>query len=217
MAGPWFGLPDVQHSFPAISYLRGSKTAKMKTLKWIGGILLVLILLIYFVGLPALKEQTKKNSPEKTARYEQDGLTLSVTFSSPSKKGRTIFGELVPFGKVWRTGANEPTRFRTATALVVGGQTLPAGEYSLWTIPGQTQWTVIFNREIPDWGATLLSGGKEATRNPESDVLQINVPVENLPQVVEDFDIRFVSPDAGNTVFLEFRWDTTRVRVPLNS
>ena len=102
----------------------------MKTLKWIGGILIVLVLLFYFVGVPILREQTKKNSPEKTAHYEQDGLTLSVTFSSPSKKGRTIFGGLVPYGKVWRTGANEPTRFYTSTNLSVGGANLdrPGGD-----------------------------------------------------------------------------------------
>jgi hypothetical protein len=189
----------------------------MKTLKWIVGIGLALALLVYFIGLPLLKEQTKKNSPEKTAHYEQDGLTLSVTYSSPSKKGRNIFGGLVPYGKVWRTGANEPTRLRTATRLSVGGQVLPPGEYSLWTIPGETQWTVIFNSEIPDWGATLMSGGKEATRNPETDVLQINVGVDTLGEVVEDFDISFVPAGTGNSVFLEFTWDTTRVRVPLNS
>ena len=188
----------------------------MKTLKWIGGILIALVLLFYFVGVPILREQTKKNSPEKTAHYEQDGLTLSVTFSSPSKKGRTIFGGLVPYGKVWRTGANEPTRFYTSTNLSVGGANLPAGTYSLWTVPGETQWTVIFNREVADWGVTLISGGKETTRNPESDVIQINVPPESMAEVVENFDISFVSADSDGALFLQFAWDTTRVRVPLN-
>lgn len=189
----------------------------MKTLKWIGGILIALLLLFYFVGLPILREQTKKISPETTAHYEQDGLTLSVTYSSPSKKGRVIFGELVPFGKVWRTGANEPTRFSTATDLTIGGQALPAGEYSLWTIPGENQWTVIFNREIADWGVTLISGGKKTTRKPEADALQITVPAESISEVVENFDISFFTPDAGKTVYLQLTWDTTRVRVPLNS
>jgi hypothetical protein len=187
----------------------------MKLLKWIGGLLLVFVLLFYFVGMPLLKEQTKKISPEKTAYYEQNALTLSVTYSSPAKKGRIIFGELLPFGEVWRTGANEPTRFSTATNLSVGGQNLQAGDYSLWTIPGERQWTVIFNREIPDWGVTLLSGGSETTRNPEADVLQIIVPVEVLTEVVENFDIAFVSADTENSVYLQFSWDTTRIRVPL--
>jgi hypothetical protein len=189
----------------------------MKTFKWVGGILLALLLLFYFVGMPVMREQTKKISPEKTEHYEQDGLTLTVTYSSPSKKGRTIFGGLVPYGKVWRTGANEPTRFITSTNLTVGGQTLPAGDYSVWTIPGETQWTVIFNKEIPDWGVTLISLGKETTRKPESDVLQINVPVDALPETVEDFEISFVSGVPGNTLYLQFAWDTVRVRVPLNS
>jgi len=188
----------------------------MKILKWILGIVVVLALLLYFVGLPVLKQQTKKISPEKTAYYEENSLTLSVTYSSPSKKGRTIFGELVPYGSVWRTGANEPTRFTTGTPLNIGGQSLPAGEYSLWTIPGKEQWTVIFNSEIADWGVTLLSGGSETTRKPESDALQIIVPVERLPGVVEDFDISFVEDDSDKSVFMQLSWDTTRVSVPLN-
>lgn len=188
----------------------------MKILKWILGIVVVLALLFYFVGLPVLRQQTKKISPEKTAHYEENALTLSVTYSSPSKKGRTIFGELVPYGVVWRTGANEPTRFTTATSLSIGGQTLPAGDYSLWTIPGKEQWTVIFNSEISDWGVTLLSGGRDTTRKPESDALQIIVPVQPLPGVVENFDISFAEDASGQGVFLQLSWDKIRVSVPLN-
>lgn len=188
----------------------------MKILKWILGIVVLLALLIYFVGLPVLRQQTKKISPEKTALYEENALTLSVTYSSPSKKGRTIFGELVPYGSVWRTGANEPTRFTTATPLSIGGQTLAAGEYSLWTIPGKEQWTVIFNSEIADWGVTLISGGRDTTRKPESDALQIIVPVEQLPEVVENFDISFVEDASDKRVILQLSWDRTRVSVPLN-
>ena len=149
----------------------------MKTLKWIVGILVALLVLGYFVGLPYLREQTKKQSPERIATYEEDGLTLKVTYCSPSKKGREIFGGLVPYGAVWRTGANEPTTFHTVTDLIVEGQALPAGDYSLWTIPGPQQWTVIFNRKIPDWGVTLSSLGRKTTRDPGADVLQVKVPV----------------------------------------
>ena len=191
----------------------------MKVLKWIVGILVALLLLGYFVGFPYLREQTKKNSPERIATYEENGLTLKVTYCSPSKKGREIFGGLVPYGQVWRTGANEATTFHSATALEVEGQALPAGDYSLWTIPGPQQWTVIFNREIPDWGVTLSSLGRKTTRNPQADVLQVKVPVvqpaEGTPEFQENFLIDFDT--RGDALFLRFAWDTTQVLVRLNS
>ena len=120
----------------------------MKILKWILGVVIVLALLFYFVGMPYLREQTKKNSPEKTATYTQNDLSLSVTYSSPFKKERVIFGDLVPYNKVWRTGANEATVFVTGTDIKVMGKTLPAGSYSLWTIPREDNWSVILNKEI---------------------------------------------------------------------
>lgn len=185
----------------------------MKILKWILGILVVLGLLFYFVAMPFLRTQTKKNSPETTTTYTEGSYDLLVNYSSPSKKGRIIFGELVPYDNVWRTGANEPTRFETKTALTIKGKTLPAGKYSLWTIPREKNWTVIFNNEIPDWGATLSSGGSEATRNPEMDVLQVEVPVIIMTQPQESFTISF---DQYNGLFLTLAWDTTKVQVPLN-
>jgi hypothetical protein len=191
----------------------------MKALKWIVGILAALLLLGYFVGLPYLREQTKKNSPERIATFEENGLTLKATYCSPSKKGREIFGGLVPYGSVWRTGANEPTTFHTATDLVVEGKNLPAGDYSLWTIPGPQEWTIIFNSKIPDWGVTLSSLGRKTTRDPQADVLQVKVPVvqpgEEAPEFRENFLIDFITQ--GERLFLRFAWDTTEVLVRLNS
>jgi hypothetical protein len=184
----------------------------MKALKWIVGILVVLALLFYFVGMPFLKTQTKKNSPETSSTYSDGTYDLLVNYSSPSKKGRVIFGELVPYDKVWRTGANEPTRFETKTDIMVMGKALPAGTYSLWTIPKKSSWTVIFNNAIPEWGATLSSGGSEATRNPATDVLQVEAPVINMTKSQENFSITF---EEYNGLFLTFVWDTTKVQVPI--
>ena len=80
-----------------------------------------------------------------------------------TKKGREIFGGLVPYNEVWRTGANEATTLTVNKDIKFGDQRLPAGTYSLWTIPQQTQWTVILNSEIPGWG---VSWGAKAARNP---------------------------------------------------
>jgi len=184
----------------------------MKLLKWLLAIV-VIVLLVRFVGMPYMQSQTKKHSPEQTAAYTQNGLDLSVHYSSPSKKGRVIFGELVPYDMVWRTGANEPTTFTTATDIKVIDKKLHAGTYSLWTIPNEQNWKVIFNEEVPDWGVTVLSGGKETTREPEADFVQVEVPTKVLGKPVENFTIDF--EDSGQ-LSLTLSWDNTKVSVPIN-
>ncbi|MCM4173770.1 DUF2911 domain-containing protein [Arenibacter sp. TNZ] len=184
----------------------------MKFLKWLLVVIVVLILAFFLFGKSYLREQTKKNSPEKTATYDKNGMDLSVKYSSPFKKDRVIFGELVPYDEVWRTGANEPTTFTTATNINIGGKSLPSGSYSMWTIPGKETWSFIFNSEIEEWGVTILSGGKETTRNPETDVVQINVPVQQLPQTIESLTIDF---DEAEQLYLSLAWDKTKVSVPI--
>lgn len=184
----------------------------MKFLKGLLVIVIVLVLLGVFVGKPYMQKQTKKHSPERTATYTKNGMDLTVNYSSPSRKGRTIFGELVPFDAIWRTGANEPTTFTTASDLMIMGQTLPAGTYSLWTKPNPEQWTVMFNKEVPDWGVTLLSGGTETTRDPDQDAVSVAVPVLPLVEDVEKFTIGFADSE-GTQMCLS--WDTTKVCIPI--
>ena len=189
----------------------------MKLKKWIIGLLLIfgaLFLIFQFIAWPALKEKTKKISPQKVATYTQNGMDLSVSYSSPFKKGRTIFGELVPYDAVWRTGANHPTAFTTKTAIKIIDKDLPAGTYALWTIPKKDSWTVIFNSEVPDWGVTLISGGKETTRNPDTDVLQVEVPSRSMSTPQESFTISF---DQGDPINLSLSWDDIIVQVPINN
>jgi hypothetical protein len=186
----------------------------MKVLKWIVIIVAVLLLSFYFIGMPYLREQTKKHSPEITNTYEENGYDLSVTYSSPFKKGRVIFGELVPYNTTWRTGANEPTTFTTGTDIRIAENDLPQGEYSLWTIPKPQSWSVIFNGKVPDWGVTLSSKGQDTTREPEHDVILVEVPVQSLPESEENFTIDF-NREEGQ-LYLNLYWDTTRVQVPIN-
>lgn len=186
----------------------------MKALKWIVIVLAALALLFYFIGMPYLRKQTKIHSPEKTTTYTKVGYDLLVTYSSPFKKGRVIFGELVPYNVIWRTGANEPTTFTTKTAIAIIDKELPAGTYSLWTEPKPDSWSVILNREIPDWGVTLSSGGRETTRDPGQDILRVEVPVTQLSESVESFTIDF-EEEAGQ-LYLSLAWDTTKIQVPIN-
>ena len=185
----------------------------MKKLKWILLVVVAIIALVMFVGMPYMKEQTKKHSPQVTNAYTKNGMDLSVTYSSPSKKDRVIFGELVPYDVVWRTGANEPTKFTTGSDIKVIDKTLPAGTYSFWTKPGKESWEVIFNSEIADWGVTILSGGKETTRNPETDVVNIQVPVERTSSIQEKLNIGF---EEGEQVYLIVSWDQTKIKVPIS-
>lgn len=171
-------------------------------------------MLFIFVGMPYLKEQTKKNSPQKTSVYTKNGMDLTIEYSSPFKKGRVIFGDLVPYDVVWRTGANEPATFTTNSKIYIIDKELPAGTYSLWTIPGEENWQVIFNKNIPDWGVTIMSGGKETTRIPEEDVVIVTVPSISLVETVESFTIDF--EDTGQ-LYLSLDWDKTKVRVPINN
>lgn len=189
----------------------------MNLKKWLIGLLItfgILFLIFKFVAWPYMQEETKKISPQKVATYAQNGMDLSVEYSSPFKKGRVIFGELVPYGAVWRTGANHPTSFTTKTAIKIIDKNLSAGTYSLWTIPEKESWTIIFNSEVPDWGVSLISGGKETTRNAAADVVQVEIPSKPLSSEQENFIISF---DEGNPVNLSLSWDETIVKVPINN
>ncbi len=156
-----------------------------------------------------MKSNTKKASPEGTVAYESNGLKVDVFYNRPSKKGREIFGALVPYDQVWRTGANEATTFATNQDLSIGGQTLPAGKYTLWTIPGANEWKVIFNKEMYGWGVDF---NQKAQRKPESDALQVSIVPEALPEVMEMFTISVENTPAPTLVLA---WDLTRVAVPL--
>jgi hypothetical protein len=127
------------------------------------------------------------------------GAALWIDYSRPSKRGRVIFGELVPFGKVWRTGANAATQFRTDKALTFGGVTVPAGFYTLFSIPGPSEWTLIVNGETGQPGTAY---------KPERDLYKIPMKVSALPQPVERFTISVTPSGAGGVLALE--WDTTR-------
>lgn len=168
----------------------------------------VLLAVIGYFGFGYMKSQTKKASPEVVNTFKVADATITVDYSRPSKKGRVIFGELVPYGKVWRTGANEATTFTVDKDIRVGGLPLAAGTYTLWTIPQATSWTVIFNNKMYSWGVTY---GGEAQRDPAADVASVEVPVQAMPDVTEEFTINV----SGDPASLNLMWDQTQVSVPI--
>ena len=167
---------------------------------------LAVLVVILFVAFQILKLKTKSSSPEVKQTYSVGTSKIDLFYCSPSKKGREIFGGIIMYGEVWRTGANEPTTFETDKNLVIDGKKLPAGKYSVWTIPQQESWTVIFNKEIPFWGDN--TDGK-AARNDKTDVLQVIIPVEKLTTPQEKLSI-----DVNNNA-LTIIWDMTKVTVPI--
>ncbi|WBU89470.1 DUF2911 domain-containing protein [Cellulophaga omnivescoria] len=185
----------------------------MKVIQWMIITVVVLGLLTVFVGIPMMKDQTKKFSPEETVTYNKNNYNLSVVYCSPSKKDRAIFGSLVPYNKVWRTGANEPTTFKTTSNIKIDGKNLAAGTYSLWSKPNKNSWDIIFNKEVPDWGVTILSGGAETTRNTKQDIVTVTVPVTKLDSVKERFTINFEHKEQP---YLTLAWDKTKVSVPIS-
>src|SRR5688500_17592421 len=130
----------------------------------------VLITILVLVVVQVQFKNKKSHSPEEEVFYSDGELKLRVFYNRPYKKNREIFGGLVPYGKVWRTGANEATIFETNRPLLIKGETLPAGKYSLFTIPGEQVWTVIFNSEWNQWCAFKYDAA--------IDVLRIQVHVE---------------------------------------
>ena len=154
---------------------------------------------------------TKRLSPQETVVYSKNNLELEVFYNRPSKKGRDIFGALVPYNKIWRTGANEATTFTTNQDLYILGQKLPANTYTLWTKPNETNWTVIFNSNQYPWG---LDEQMKPMRDSLFDVVSVDVPILKIDPIVEKFTIAF--ENSSNKVQLTMAWDNVKIAVPLN-
>ena len=144
-------------------------------------------------------------STRDTTRVTAGGAALWIDYSRPSKRGRVIFGELVPYGQVWRTGANAATQFRTDKGLQMGGVTVPAGFYSLFSIPGPSGWTLIINSETGQTGTA---------HKPDRDLFKIPMKVTALSQPVERFTIGVMPGERGGELYME--WDATRASVPFS-
>jgi hypothetical protein len=168
---------------------------------WIGAALCV------GIGVAmAIAQQDKASRPSPPAKAEcklTGGQTVTVDYSSPRAKGRKIFGGIVPFDKVWRAGANEATSFVTDTDLTVGGTAVPAGKYTLFTIPEASKWTLIISKTTGEWG-TAYSG-------PAADLARIEMKVTKLPAPEENFTIAFDQGGASCTMRMD--WETTRASV----
>ncbi len=123
------------------------------------------------------QDKPEKPSPAKVSDGTINGTTVKISYSSPAVKGRTIWGDLVPYDKVWRAGANEATTFEVDKPIKVQGKTLPAGKYSLYAAPGEKEWKIIFNSQTSQWG---INRDGSTSDDPAKDVLVVTVkPVKS--------------------------------------
>ncbi len=154
-----------------------------------------------------LKKQTKSHSPAEVASYQQGDFQMSIYYSRPYKKGRSIFGGLEPYGKVWRTGANEATEIEINQDVSWNGVTLKSGRYALFTIPDKTKWTVILNSELGQWGAFTYDETKDINR--------VVVKPFMLPDTVQQFTINILKE--GELPVVRLKWDLTGVDIPFST
>jgi Protein of unknown function (DUF2911) len=155
----------------------------------------------------------RPSPPAKTDCKFSDGKTIHVDYSSPRAKGRKIYGGLVPFGEVWRAGANEATTFVTDTDVTIGGKTVPAGSYTLFTIPNQDKWTLIVSKKTKNAKGGLLWGVPYPGEG--DDLVRVDgMKVSSVPSPVENFTISF--GHSGSACTLQMDWETTRATIDIS-
>ncbi len=171
------------------------------------------------VALACTPQQPREQLAERASPYDSvvvdaGALRAKVCYGRPYVKGRTVFGAegeaLVPFGELWRTGANEPTTIHLASGAAIAGIAVEPGSYSIYTIPGDEEWTVIVNRSTSQWG-------HESMYTPEVEAQEVGratVTAESLAESIEQFTIRSDAA-AGGSAELVFEWADRRVRVPV--
>jgi hypothetical protein len=143
-------------------------------------------------------------SPMAVAIYKEENIYLKVTYCQPSRKGRDIFTEIAPYGKLWRTGANEATEITVTKDFKLGGKALKAGTYTLFSIPNPDKWTIILNSELGQWGDYKY----DETKN----ILTFDVPVLQNNEIYEAFTIQITESQAGANLLL--LWDRVKVVIP---
>ena len=145
-------------------------------------------------------------SPRQTVEQQFSVTKISIEYGRPAVKGRKVFGELVPFGQVWRAGANEATKITFGQEVLFGGQKVKKGTYALYVVPQEKEWKIILNRGVNNWGAY--------TYDAKDDVATTTVPVKMMNEKMERFTINFedITDEKLNLVF---EWDKTRADVPV--
>jgi Protein of unknown function (DUF2911) len=168
-----------------------------------------LVFTLLIAAMPDVRGQealAPRPSPLAVVSFRYEDSYIKIVYSQPQRRGRTIIGGVVPFGQVWRLGANEATEMTLTKDVFINGSRLPAGTYSLFAIPEPTKWTMIINSDVGLWGAYNY--------NPRKDVMRFDIPVQPIPNAVfEPFTIAF--DEHNNKADLILSWERTRVVIPI--
>ena len=168
---------------------------------------LTIALITFGANAQEFKQRSDK-SPMDVAKTMIDDTYVKVTYCQPAKNDREVFGKLVPYGKVWRAGANESTEITTTKDIMIGGKKLAAGSYSIYAIPNEKSWTIIVNKALNQWGTYSYSEGQ--------DLFRFDVPVTSVEgDALERFTVRFFKGTNGADADLVMAWDKTKVVVPV--
>jgi len=155
----------------------------------------------------AQQDKSKRPSPPAQAQCKfSDGKTITMDYSSPRMKGRKIFGGLVPYGEVWRTGANDATTFVTTANVSIEGKDVPAGSYTIFTVPEQDKWTLIVNKQTGEWGVPYKYEANELARVP--------MQASKTSSPVENFTISF--NQSGSACTLQMSCENTQASVQVS-
>jgi hypothetical protein len=168
--------------------------------------ILLTSLALSLAGLVWAQAEKKRASPHESTSGSIGGAKITIEYGRPYKKGREIFGGLEPLGKVWRTGADEATTLTTDKDLMVGKIHVPAGTYSLFTIPDKKEWTLVLNKTAKQWGAFKYDQAQDLGRTPMQ-VKTLDSPVEQLTIAIE--------PKGAKEGTLKVTWDRTEASVGL--
>jgi hypothetical protein len=157
-------------------------------------------LLLTFLSFAGAQDKSARPSPPAQAQCKlSDGKSITVDYSSPRAKGRKVFGELVPYGQVWRAGANEATTFVTDANLTVAGKSVPAGSYTIFTVPNTGKWTLIVNKKTGEWGIPYKYESEELLRT-DMKVSSVSAPAENFTIDLQPY---------GRGCTLSMTWENT--------
>ena len=171
------------------------------------GVSLIMLIAIVAMAQQQPEDKSKRPSPPATAEVTLKNKKITIDYSRPSLKGRKVGQELAPYGKVWRTGANEATALNTEVDLNIGGAKVPAGKYTLYTLPSEGTWKLIINKQTGQWG----------TKYDESqDLARVDMKKSTLPQSVEQFTIS-IDKKNESTADLNLDWGNTRVSVEIKA
>lgn len=173
----------------------------IKKVLWVVGAAVILFATIVIYQIAT----TRKHSPPATAELTTNKYKIQVDYCRPYKKGREIFGELLPYDTYWRTGANEPTIITFSNDFAFGVTKVPAGSYRLYTIPRENEWDVVLNSETEKWGLW--------EPNYNLDIAKVTVPVKKADSCAEQFLIQL--KENGNGAEMALIWDFTQVVVPI--